>query len=493
VTDEPSPVPALPETGLDAAQILATLRDYRTRDLPDKGGTTTAYVYDPGMDGLAELGVAAYAIAQPVNGLDPTAFPSYAAVENDIVGAARRLFYGGVESVVGTMTSGGTESIGLAVRGARERWRATSGHRRGHPTMVLPSTAHPAFLKAAHLFDLDVVSVPVDPDSFKADPVATRAAIDERTALVAVSAPSYAHGVVDPVEQIAAIAAERDVPCHVDACIGWVLPFIRADEGAPPVDFSIPGVTSLSTDLHKYGYTPKGCSVLLHRDDDLRRRHYFATTGWSGYPVVNPTLLSTRPGGPPAVAWAILHRIGLNGYRDLALAARRATLAMAAGVDEIPGLRTVVPPESTLVAFADSGGPDDPDVRVVADEMTARGWTLGAQPAHGGPPTIHASVSAVLEHKVDAFLSDIRESVEAARTVGRAEPDPNLVAAGAGIDVAALTPPMMDGLLRLAGLDEPGSGMPARMAPVNALLDAVPPALVERLLIEVILRVYRPS
>ena len=487
------PVPPLPPSGLDAEVILDVLRGYRTRDLPDKGGTTTAYVYDAGLDDLAELGVAAYTIAQPVNGLDPTAFPSYAAVENDIVGAARQLFSGGVTSVVGTMTSGGTESIGLAVLGARERWRATTGQPHGRPSMVLPSTAHPAFRKAAHLFDLDVVSVPVNPHTFKADPDATDAAIDERTALVVVSAPSYAHGVVDPVEQVAAIAAEHDVLCHVDACIGWVLPFIREDEGDAPVDFSIPGVTSLSTDLHKYGYTPKGCSIVLHRDDDLRRHHYFATTDWPGYPVVNPTLLSTRPGGPPAVAWAILHRIGLDGYRELALAARRTTLAMAAGVDEIPGLRTLVPPESTLVAFADDGGPDDPDVRVVADEMTARGWTLGAQPAHTGPPTIHASVSAVLETKVGEFLADIAASAEAARVVGRAVPDENLVAAGAALDVDALTPQMMAGLLTLAGLDEPGGGLPARMAPVNALLDAVPPALVERLLIEVILRVYQPT
>lgn len=485
--------PPLPPTGMDVERILQTLRAYRTRDLPDKGGTTTAYVYDAGLDDLAELGVAAYAIAQPVNGLDPTAFPSYAAVENDIVGAARQLFSGGVESVVGTMTSGGTESIGLAVLGARQRWRAKTGQRHGRPTMVLPSTAHPAFLKAAHLFDLDVVTVAVNPATFKADPVATAAAVDGRTALVVVSAPSYAHGVVDPVEQIAAVAAEHDVACHVDACIGWVLPFIRESEGDPPIDFSVPGVTSLSTDLHKYGYTPKGCSVVLHRNDDLRRHHYFATTAWSGYPVVNPTLLSTRPGGPPAVAWAILHRIGLDGYRDLALSARRTTLAMAAGVDEIPGLRTLAPPESTLVAFADDGGPEDPDVRVVADEMTARGWTLGAQPAHGGPPSIHASVSAVLERKVEQFLADMRDSARAAREIGRAEPDENLVAAGASIDIDALTPQMLDGLLTLAGLNEPGRGLPARMAPVNALLDAVPAALVERLLIEVILRVYQPS
>lgn len=485
--------PAFPETGLDPETILATLREYRRADLPDKGGTTTAYVYDAGLDDLAELGVAAYAIAQPVNGLDPTAFPSYAAVENDVVAAAVSLFGGGVPGVVGTMTSGGTESIGLAVLGARQRWRARTAAPHGRPTMVLPSTAHPAFLKAAHLYDIDVVSVPVDPVSFAADPQAIAARIDDRTALVAVSAPSYAHGVVDPVRDVAALAADRDVLCHVDACIGWVVPFILSDEGREPIDLSLRGVTSLSTDLHKYGYTPKGCSVLLHRSDELRRQHYFATTRWPGYPVVNPTLLSTRPGGPPAVAWAILHRIGQEGYRRLALAARRATLAMAEGVDAIPGLRTVVAPDATLLAVADDGGTDDPDVRVVADEMTTRGWTLGVQPGHGDRPTLHVSVSAVLEPKVSAFVDDMAASAAAARTRGRAVPDPELVAAAAAIDLDALTPEAMDGLLSIAGLSRPGGGLPERMAPINALLDAIDDEVVEHLLIEVILRVYRPA
>jgi glutamate/tyrosine decarboxylase-like PLP-dependent enzyme len=491
VTDQQPP--PLPETGLDAQTILDTLRAYRTHDLPDKGGTTTAYVYDPGMDDLADLGVDAYAIAQPVNGLDPTAFPSYAAVENDIVAAALELFGGGVEGGVGTMTSGGTESCGLAVLGARERWRAKNQQPHGRSTIVLATTAHPAFLKAAHLFDLDVVAVPVDPQTYKAVPSAMADAIDDRTAIVVVSAPSYAHGVIDPIAEVASIAAERDLPCHVDACIGWPVPFIREDEGLPPIDLAIAGVTSISTDLHKYGYTPKGCSVLLHRSDDYRRHHYFATTNWAGYPVVNPTLLSTRPGGPPAVAWAIVHRIGRDGYRNLALSARRTTLALADGVDAIPGLHTIAPPEATLVAWSDDGGPDDPDVRVVADEMAARGWTLGVQPAHDGPPSVHVSVSAVLAEKVDQFVADMQASVQAALALGRVEPDPNLVAAGASLDLDALTPELMDGLLTLAGLNEPSGGLPERMAPVNALLDAVPGPLVERLLVEVILRVYRPA
>ena len=166
--------------------------------------------------------------------MDPTAFPSFAAVENDLVAAALSVLGSGDPGEVGTMTSGGTESCALAVLGARERWRAKVGEPHGHPTLVAPSSVHPAFVKACHLFDVELVSVPIDRVTFAADVEAMIAAIDERTALVVVSAPSYAHGIVDPIEPIAAAAAERDVLCHIDACIGgWTVPFIREAEGLP--------------------------------------------------------------------------------------------------------------------------------------------------------------------------------------------------------------------------------------------------------------------
>jgi hypothetical protein len=163
---------------------------------------------------------------------------------------------------------------------------------------------------------------------------------------------------------------------------------------------------------------------------------------------------------------------------------------MAAGVASVPGLRVVAPPEATLLAIADDGGPDDPDIRVVADELTARGWLVGVQPEHDGPANLHVSLSAVLEPRVDAFLADLAAAAAAARTLGRAVPDPALVAAAATLDPATLTDEMVDGLLALAGLRAPGGGLPARMAPVHALLDAAPPALVERLFTEVVSRVY---
>jgi glutamate/tyrosine decarboxylase-like PLP-dependent enzyme len=469
--------------------IIATLTQFREADVPTSGGRTTAYVYDPGIEGLEELGVRAYAVSQHVNGLDPTAFPSYASVENDLVAACAELL-GGDADTVGTLTSGGTESCALAVLGARERWRARGGQ--GRPHLIAPSSAHPAFRKAAHLFDLEYVAVPIDPASGKADVAAMVAAIDAQTALVVVSFPSYPLGVTDPVEPIAAAALAADVPCHLDACIGgFTLPFIREAEGLEPIDLRTPGITSVSVDIHKYGYAPKGASVLLHRNTELRRWHWFSTADWPGYPVVNPTLLSTRPGGPPAVAWAVVHRIGLQGYRRLALAARSVVVRIADGISGIEGLRVVGEPEATLIAFTDTGGDEPPDVLVVADEMTARGWLVGAQPPHSGlPQTVHVSASAVLEDSVDAFLADLRDSVEAARLLPRATPDPNLVAFAAAMNPADLTPDLIGAALAGLGIGGEGGGLPERMAPINALMGALPPAITERLLVEILGGIY---
>ena len=490
--------PAFPDQGLPDEVILGTLAALRQLDVPVKGGRTTSYVYDPDRDDLEDLGHRAFALSEHVNGLDPTAFPSFAAVENDLVAAALSVLGSGDPGEVGTMTSGGTESCALAVLGARERWRAKVGEPYGHPTLVAPSSVHPAFVKACHLFDVQLVSVPIDPVTFAADVEAMIAAIDERTALVVVSAPSYAHGIVDPIEPIAAAAAERDVLCHVDACIGgWTVPFIREAEGLSPIGLMIPGVTSVSVDLHKYAYTPKGVSILLHRDFALRRFHWFATAAWNGYPVVNPTLLSSRGGGAPAIAWAYLHKIGRDGYRDLALSAWRATRALIDGIAEIPGIHVVGETGSTLLAFTDDGGPQDPDIRVVADEMVTRGWLLGVQPGHGGPPTAHICLMPVHEPQTGTFLADLAASVEAARALGRVEVDPGLLAMAASLDPSSLPPGAIDMVLAAAGVslggDAGGEGIPDRRATLNAIMDLAPEPLVEWLLIEVLGNVLRPS
>ncbi|MGW2346600.1 aminotransferase class V-fold PLP-dependent enzyme [Streptomyces sp. NPDC001661] len=473
--------------------ILARLTALRAGDLPVHGGRTMAYVYDSGLEGLDELANAAQAAFAGVNGLDMTAFPSVVELENDLVRRAIALLGGGA----GTFTSGGTESCLLAVLTARQHARKERGVT--EPELVLPETAHAAFHKAAELFGLRVVSVPVDPETFKVRPADMAAAISDRTALVVVSAPSYAHGVIDPVVEVAREAERRGVLCHVDACIGgWYLGHLRLAArqerdvpGVPEFDLSVPGVTSLSVDLHKYAYTAKGASLLLFRDAGLRRHGWFAHAAWPGYPVVNSTLQGTKSAGPLAAAWAVTERVGAEGYAVLSTRVHRTTRALAEGVEGIGGLRLAARPEASLIAVAS----DDPDIDVfvVADELRGSGWYLQPQPAFGAsPPTLHLTVTAAVaqEETVRLLLAELEKAVERAREVGPVRVDPEVVEAAATLDPDALTSEEVEIALALAGVGE-GGRLPERMAPVLAVLQALPPRLSARLLPEVIGRLYR--
>lgn len=479
-------LPALPDTGLAPADILAELADLRSADLDYT--KATSYHFESGNDELRDVALAAAATAWGRNGLDPTAFPSVAAVENDLVSAALEL-HGDVPGAVGTVTSGGTESCMLAVLQAREAFRAAGGE--GRPQLLLPVTAHPAFRKGAWLFDVDVIDIDVD-DSFRVSVPQMIDAMTERTALVVVSAPSYPHGVIDPVAPIAAAAAERGIRCHLDMCIGgWVLPFIREAAGDPPIDLSVPGVTSVSMDLHKYGYSPKGASVLLNRDAHDRGLQYFADAAWPGYPLVNNTLASSRSVAPAAAAWAVLHLLGRAGLRDAALSARQGALTLAAAVDDIPGLRLVAAPESTLVCIADTGDPDGPDVRIIADEARQLGWSLQVQPPRGASPAnLHVTMSAGIAARIDELIEVLAAATERATGEGRADPDPQLVAAASTVDVAALDDETTTALLAMAGMGSGAAVLPERMAGVNALLGALPVPLVEKLLKAVFSQVF---
>jgi glutamate/tyrosine decarboxylase-like PLP-dependent enzyme len=460
--------------------VLAELRALRAGDLPTHGGRTLAYVYDSALPGLDELAASAHALASSVNGLDPTAFPSLLRLENEVVRTAARLL-GGSDEVVGTVTSGGTESCLLAVVAARD---ARPDVR--EPSLVLPETAHAAFHKAAHYFGVRAVPVPVDPVTFRADPAAMAAAIDPSTVLVVASAPSYAQGVIDPVAEIAAAAAERGVRCHVDACIGgWVLPHAA---GVTPFDFSVPGVTSISVDLHKYAYCPKGTSVLLHANADLRRSQYFASAAWPGYTMLNSTMQSTRSGGPLAAAWAVLRHIGDDGYRELARQALESTRVLRVGIEDIDGLRVLGAPEATLLAV--TADRDDFDVFTVADEMKARNWYVQPQFAFGASPAnLHLTVTAANAGHERELLDDLRASVAAAVGAGPVEVAPEVLAFIGSLDPAALTPAEFAGLLAAAGMGGEG-GLPERMATVNTLLAAASPALRERLLVEFLGALY---
>ncbi|MGH3759495.1 pyridoxal phosphate-dependent decarboxylase family protein [Actinophytocola sp.] len=476
--------------GLPADQVLDELRGLRDGDLPTHGGRTLAYVYDSGLSGVDSLAAAAHALASSANALDPTAFPSLLRMENDVVATAAALLGGGPDTV-GSVTSGGTESCLLAVQAARDA-RADVDR----PRMVLATTAHAAFHKAAHYFGVEAVGVPVDPVTFRADPDAMAAAIDDRTVLVVVSAPSYAHGVVDPVAPVAAAAAERGVRCHVDACIGgWVLPHLRhLGVPVPDFDLSVPGVTSLSVDLHKYAYCPKGTSVLLHASAGLRHAQYFASARWPGYTMLNSTLQSTRSGGPLAAAWAVLRHLGDAGYARLAALTLGAVRALRSGIEEVEGLRILGDPVSTLLAVAADG--DDVDVFTVADEMTERRWYVQPQFAfESSPANLHLTVTAANHGSEAELLADLAGAVAAARRAGPVRLAPELVSAIGALDPDSLTHEQFAGLLAAAGFDgvDGAVAAPKRMAEVNAMLAVAAPALRERLLVEFLSAMYTPT
>lgn len=472
--------------GQDPADVIAELEAMSAGDLPTHGGRTLAYVYDSGVAEADELGRQALAMFGSTNGLDPTAFPSLLAMENDLVALARDLFHGS-DAMVGSATSGGTESILLAVKAARDAHPDVD-----QPVLIVPTTAHAAFDKAAHYLRVRLVKVDVDPVSFRADPAAMERAMDEHAGhavLVAVSAPSYAHGVVDPVEPIAAAAASRGIRVHVDACIGgWVLPWA---DGVTPWDFSVAGVTSLSADLHKYAYTPKGVSLLLHATPDLRRPQFFAAADWPGYTMLNATVQSTRSGGPLAAAWAVVRHLGTSGYARLVADALAGTSALVEGVEAIEHLHVVVPPDSTLVAIGTDG---TCDVFTLADLMLDRGWFVQPQMGfRGGDASLHVSLSAATAAAVPEFLGALAACVDEAVAAGPIAVDPALRAAAESLDPAALDDAAFDGLLRVAGLaGEAGEvTAPERMAEVNALLDVAPPRLREALLVAFLDRLSR--
>ncbi|TQL68011.1 glutamate/tyrosine decarboxylase-like PLP-dependent enzyme [Nocardioides albertanoniae] len=469
---------------------LDQLRSMQAADLPVHGGRTLAYVYDSGLPDIDRIGREAVAAYAGSNGLDPTAFPSLLRMETEVVGIVADLL-AAPETVVGTVTSGGTESVLLAVQTARDAHPEID-----RPRMVLPSTAHAAFHKAAHYFGVEPVLVPVGPD-FRADPATMAAAIDDRTVLVVASAPSYAHGVVDPVTAIAAVAAERGVRCHVDACIGgWVLPYAsRLGRDVPAWTFAVEGVTSISVDLHKYAYAPKGTSVLLHRTPQLRRPQFFASASWPGYTMLNSTMQSTKSGGPLAGAWAVLTSLGDAGYERLARDVFEAVDRIAAGITDLPALSLAGKPDSTLLALTTDAGCDP---FTVCDEMAARGWYVQPQMSYAGAPaTIHLSVSAATLPHVTELLAALREAVAAAVASGPVSVDPGVAAFIADLDPRALSDDDFDGLLAAAGLvGEAGPdgdlALPQRMAEVNAMLNLASPAMREALLVAFLDRLTRP-
>ena len=399
----------LPAHGRPADEVLAEIDAMTASDVDWKGGRVFSLAYFADDETYA-VARAANDRLLSANALNTAAFPSLKRMEAEVVATVIGWLQGG-DDAAGSMTTGGTESLVLAVLAARER-----GRERGitSPNVVLPVSAHAAFEKGAHYFDVRSIRVPVG-DDFRADPVAMADAIDDDTVLVVASAPQYPQGVIDPVAEIAALAAERDVNCHVDACMGGVvLPYLRRlGEPIPPFDFAVPGVTSMSVDLHKYGYTAKGASVLVHRDRARRRHQTFVTDNWTGGLYGSTGVLGTKSGGPIASAWAVMQHLGDDGYLRLTRVARAALLRLRARLEAIPGLVVHGDTPATLVSF----GVDDVDPFAVADALRAEGWYVDRQ---GPPPSLHCTVHAGHAETVDAFADAVEAAVAAVRRDGSA-------------------------------------------------------------------------
>lgn len=406
---DPTAQPArLPATGVPREQLLAELRANRHDDADWRGGRIFGLVYNPDDEELEETLAQVGREYLAENALNPFRFPSLARLEREVADTVLDLFHGTAGN--GGLTSGGTESILLSVYVAREVAREKGVTA---PSIVTGVTVHPAFAKACHLLGVRQVRVPVGDDK-RLDVAALEAACDDTTAMVVASAPNYPYGVMDDVPAVAAVAHARGVLCHVDACLGGLLlPFWeRLGEPVPPWDFRVEGVTSISADVHKYGYAFKGASVLLYRDLDLYWKQWWFDDGaWGGGMYGSPTAAGTRPAPPIAGAWAALRSLGEDGYLRLAGVVRDTRDRLVEGIAGIDGLTVTVPPLFSVFEVSSDAGLD---MEAVADALGERGWYPDRQP--GG---LHLMLSPVHATVADDLLRDLADAVEEVRA-GRA-------------------------------------------------------------------------
>jgi sphinganine-1-phosphate aldolase len=387
--------------GTSAHDVLADLDVRRARDPDFHGARLFALCYPSGRDDLEELLHEVYGRYLFGNALNPFKFTELAALEADVLADVGSLLHlpepGG-----GAMTSGGTESIlmSMLVNRARARERGIE-----HPRIVAPVSAHPAYAKAAHYFDMELVQIPLT-DEWRADVDAAATLVGDDTAVVVASAFSYPHGVMDPVADLAALAARHGAGCHVDACIGaFVLPFLeRLGHAVPPWDFRVDGVTEISADVHKYGFVPKGASVVLHRDDDWFGHQVFLYDRWPSGIYGSPAIAGARSAAPIAAAWAALRHLGIDGYTEIQAGLAATTRTIRDGVDTLDGISVVGDPIGPVLALAS----DTLDLYAVGDVLDDRGWNLNRNTS---PRGLHMMLSPAHGAVADALLADLADAL----------------------------------------------------------------------------------
>jgi len=456
-----------PTTGRSKEAVLDTMRAARDHDIQWQQGRVFGLVYHISEE-IDDLLKEAFTMFFSENGLNPTAFPSLRKFETEVVSMTASLL-GGDENVCGNMTTGGTESLIMAVKTARDWARI---HQPGvtSPEIVMPVTAHPAFDKAGEYLNVRIVHVPVGVD-FRADVDSMRGAITPNTIMMVGSAPSYPHGVVDPIAALAAIAQEHGLLFHTDSCVGgFMLPFIRKlGYKVPAFDFRVPGVTSMSADLHKFGYAAKPASVILYRTPELRRQQMFVAINWPGGIYPSPTMTGSRAGGPIAAAWALMNFLGEDGYLEIAKTVMETTIYLRAGINAIPGLKVLSNPEMSIFAIAS----DTLDVYELADELALRGWHLDRQHF---PTCLHITINYMHAATKGEFLNDLISCTDIVRRPGGRKTASKFIVWVSNLAARVLPEAWMSRLMeKVSGaLGGSGSGLPSRMAPMYGLIGSLP-------------------
>ncbi|XP_073003293.1 sphingosine-1-phosphate lyase-like [Typha latifolia] len=396
----------LPNVGL-CGGVIQELQGAKATDIVWQGRCSgTVYIGGNESEGHFSLINEACSMFSHTNPLHQDVFQSVARFEGEVVAMTAALLGSKEEisggQICGNMTSGGTESILLAVKTSRDYMKSKKGITT--PEMIISESAHSAYDKAAQYFNIKVRRVPVDKE-FVADVKGIKRCINKNTILIVGSAPGFPHGVVDPIEELGELASSYGICFHVDLCLGgFVLPFARKlGYPIPPFDFSVRGVTSISTDVHKYGLGPKGTSIVLYRNHEIRKYQFVAVTEWSGGLYVSPTIAGSRPGGLIAGAWAAMMSLGLNGYLENTKLIMEVSKKIQKGIEEIPELFVIGKPDMTVVAF----GSNDVDIFEVNDMMSSKGWHLNALQR---PNSLHICVTLQHVPVFEDFLKDLRES-----------------------------------------------------------------------------------
>ncbi|MCS7120998.1 MAG: aspartate aminotransferase family protein [Archaeoglobaceae archaeon] len=488
---------SLPKKGLSKDEILEKLKEYSKEDLDPSSGKLFTIAFESGIEEIRDVAFEAMKMFAFKNMLDFTEFPSMIKMEKDLVDVAVDLMHGD-EKVTGTFTFGGTESVFLAVKAARDKFLLKKGFT--IPEIVMPITAHPCYDKAAEYMGLKVKRVKVN-EKYEACPEAINEALTENTAIIVGSAPNWPFGTVDPIEELAEIALDKKIWLHVDACVGgFVLPFMKKlGEKIPDFDFKIEGVCSISLDPHKYAYTPIGASILLFREKFYKIYSQFANLKWPGYPIVNPAVLSSRSEATLAAAWAVMNFLGEEGYLNLAKKILNARNKILKSLKEMDYKLMGEP--SVILAFT-----GNLNLFKLCDEMAKRGWIfLPQRGIEGIAPSVHLTITPLHEMFVDPMLEDLKLVTEKIKDLPPSESEKvlevfgmimNLLAPGE-LDLSTIGKILEDiekmaeiygsKLLETFGLEK---GFPKEMAMIYQFLNAFPPEIAELLVNYIVVEIF---